>query len=246
MAQMSEKIAFGSFILCADERLLLRHGMPVDLGGRAFDILAVLVTRPNEVVSKADLLARVWPDVTVEEGSLRFQIANLRKVLRVDADGARYIATLAGRGYCFVAPLSRVDDHSSAQDDIAIDYPHANLPGRLSRIVGRTDDVDELSAQLLAKRFVTIVGTGGVGKTTIAIETGHGLLKAFAGAVHLVDLGALSDPALVATTVASMLGLSRESNDAIPALIAYLAKKRTLLILDTCEHVIEAAAELAA
>ncbi|MGE0006278.1 MAG: winged helix-turn-helix domain-containing protein [Parvibaculaceae bacterium] len=244
--QMPEQIAFGPFTLIADERLLLRRGVPVDLGARAFDILAALAAHPNQVVSKTDLLARVWPDVTVEEGSLRFHIANLRKALGDGRDGARYIATLAGRGYCFVAPVSRSDGHDDAQGEIAASYPHANLPSRLSRMVGRTDDIAALSAQLAATRFVTIVGTGGVGKTTVVVAAGHELVGAFAGAVHLVDLGALSDPDLVATTAASMLGLAVESGDAIPGLITYLSTRRTLLILDTCEHVIDAAAALAA
>ena len=81
----------------------------MELGARALDILIALVSRPNEAISKKDLLARVWPDVTVEEGSLRFHIASLRKALGDGKDGARYITTLAGRGYCFVAPISRFE-----------------------------------------------------------------------------------------------------------------------------------------
>ncbi len=243
---MSEEIAFGPFTLVADERLLLRQGVPVELGARAFDILAALAARPNEVVGKSELLAQVWPDVTVEEGSLRFQIANLRKALGDGTDGARYIATITGRGYCFVAPVSRSGSHDDGQGEVAASYPHANLPSRLSRMVGRTDDIAALSAQLTATRFVTIVGMGGVGKTTVAVAMGHELIGAFAGAVHLVDLGALSDPDLVVTTVASMLGLSLEPDDAVSGLIAYLGKRRALLILDTCEHVVDAAAELSA
>jgi predicted ATPase/DNA-binding winged helix-turn-helix (wHTH) protein len=245
-SQMSEEITFGPFTLLANERLLLRQGVVVELGARAFDLLAILAACPNEVVSKADLLARVWPDVTVEEGSLRFHIANLRKALGDGKNGARYIATLTGRGYCFVAPVSRSGSRDDVQSEIATGYPQANLPSRLNRMVGRTDDAAALSTQLVATRFVTIVGTGGVGKTTVAVAVGHDLVEAFAGAVHLVDLGALSDPGLVATTVASMLDLSLESGDAISSLIAYLANKRILLIFDTCEHVIDTAAELAA
>ncbi|TIV25737.1 MAG: transcriptional regulator, partial [Mesorhizobium sp.] len=237
-------ISFGPFTLVANERLLLRQGMPVDLGARAFDILATLAARPNEVVSKKDLLAHVWPDVTVEEGSLRFHMANLRKALGDGKDGARYIATLAGRGYCFVAPISRSGSRTDVHSEVAASY-HANLPSRLIRMVGRADDAIALSTQLIATRFVTIVGTGGVGKTTVAVAVGHDVIEMFAGAVHFIDLGALSDPSLVATTVASTLGLSPQSDDAISELIAYLAGRRTLLILDTCEHVIDAAADLA-
>lgn len=242
----SDTISFGPFTLVTGERLLLKHGMPVDLGARAFDMLAALASRSNEVVSKKDLLAHVWPDVTVEEGSLRFHMANLRKALGDGEDGARYIATLKGRGYCFVAPVSRSEDRDDASSEAAASYPQANLPSRLDRMVGRTDDTASLSAELFAKRFVTIVGTGGIGKTTVAVAVGHDVIETFAGAVHFFDLGALSDPRLVAPTVASTLGLSLQSEDTTSGLIAYLADKRILLILDTCEHVIDAAADLAA
>lgn len=240
---MSETIAFGPFTLAPRERLLLRQGTPVELGARAFDILAALVARPNEVVSKVALLGLVWPDVTVDEGSLRFHIANLRKALGEGREGPRYIATLTGRGYCFVAPISETPGLDPAPLEVAATYPLANLPGLLTRMIGRTDDAAALSAQLLSSRFVTISGTGGVGKTTVAVAVGHDLIKAFAGAVHFVDLGALNDSALVAPTVASMLGLSSQSD---AALVAYLSDKRVLLIFDTCEHVIEAVADLAA
>ena len=103
----------------------------------------------------------------------------------------------------------------------------------------------ELSAQLLASRFVTIIGPGGVGKTTVAIAVAHDLLEAFAEAVMFVDLGALSEPDLVTTSLSLMLGLPVQSDDPTPSLIAYLRDKRMLLILDNCEHVIEAVAALA-
>src|SRR5262249_25695058 len=106
-AQSQDVLSFGPFSLVASERLLTREGTRVELGTRSLDILIALLANPNEVVSKRDLLARVWPDVTVEESSLRFHVANLRKALGDRRDGARYITTLAGRGYCFVAPVSR-------------------------------------------------------------------------------------------------------------------------------------------
>jgi len=243
--QTRELISFGPFSLVASERLLARDGAPVELGARALDILMALLSRPNEVVSKSDLLARVWPDVTVEEGSLRFHIAGLRKALGDGKDGARYIATLPGRGYCFVAPITRSNDRGHVLAAVDAVFPHANLPSRLIRMVGRGNDVLRVSTQLTAARFVTIVGAGGVGKTTVAVAVGHHLIEAFAGAVLFVDLGMLNDPDLVATAVASMLGLSVQSDDATPILIAYLREKRILLILDTCEHLIEAVAALA-
>src|SRR5215469_13417450 len=109
-ARTREVVSFGPFNLVASQRRLTKGGAPVELGARSLDILIALLSKPNEVISKKDLLAQVWPDVIVEEGSLRFHIASLRKALGDGKGGARYITTLAGRGYCFVAPISRVRD----------------------------------------------------------------------------------------------------------------------------------------
>jgi len=241
--ETKDELSFGPFRLLVGERLLTKGGTAVDLGARTLDLLIALISSPNEVVSKKDLMSRVWPDVIVEEGSLRFHMNGLRKALGDGKDGARYIATLPGRGYCFVAPVSRP---TGAPDAAPADFPHANLPSCLSRMVGRGEDVLTLSAQLTASRLVTIVGSGGVGKTTVAVAVGNHLSGAFNGAVLFVDFGMLSDPKLVAPGVASMLGLAVGSNDVRPSLMAYLRNKRILLILDTCEHLIDAVAMLAA
>jgi predicted ATPase/DNA-binding winged helix-turn-helix (wHTH) protein len=246
MTTAADGSSFGPFHLVASERLLTRDGAPVELGSRALDILIALISRPNELVSKKELMSRVWPGLIVEDSSLRFHMAGLRKALGDGKGGARYIATIPGRGYCFVAPVSRPINPGGDVSVVSAVFPHANLPSRLSRMVGRDDDVLKLSAQLNASRFVTIAGAGGIGKTTVAIAVGHHLTEAFAGAVLFVDLGMLGDPDLVTTAVASMLGLSVQSNDATPNLIAYLRDKRILLILDTCEHLVEAVAAMAA
>src|SRR3712207_1422197 len=245
-AQTREVLSFGPFSLVASERLLTRDGAPLALGARALDLLIALVSRPNEAVAKRDLIRRAAPDATADEANLRFHAACLRKALRDGIDGARYIATLPGRGYCFVAPISRSREPDGARAAAPGDLRHTNLPRPLARMVGRADDVRMLSAQLAAERFVTIVGPGGVGKTTVATVVAHELIEAFAGAVVFVDFGMLDDPKLAATVVASMLGLSVHSEDATSSLIAYLRDKRMLLIFDTCEHLVEATAALAA
>jgi predicted ATPase/DNA-binding winged helix-turn-helix (wHTH) protein len=238
--------SFGPFRLVAGERLLTRDGVPVDLGARALDILVALVSRPNEPVGKRELMAEVWPDVTVEEGSLRFHIVALRKALGDGQDGARYITTLPGRGYCFVAPVLRSAPPGQAADGTAPFTGGTSLPARLARMVGREQEVRALSAQLAAARFVTVVGPGGVGKTTVAVAVTHDLLEAFAGAAMFVDFGLLADPRLVPVAVASMLGLPIRSEDPVPGLVAHLRGRRFLLVLDSCEHVIDGAAALAA
>jgi predicted ATPase/DNA-binding winged helix-turn-helix (wHTH) protein len=244
-AKAAGALCFGPFRLSIAERLLTRNGAPQPLNGRALDLLVALVSRPNQTIDKRALMAQVWPDVTVGEGSLRFHMAQLRKLLGDGKDGARYISTLAGRGYSFVAAISpsgEADQPGNAAT--ASEFP-ANLPGRLQRMLGRDDSVSALAAQLAVARFVTITGTGGVGKTTVAVAVGHDLIAAFAGAVLFVDFGAVSDPAMPAAALAAMLGLSVRSDDAVPGVIAYLRDKRVLLILDNCEHLIEAAASLA-
>src|SRR5262245_5334625 len=241
-----DDVSFGPFQVLVNERMLTREGVPVELGSRALDILITLTSTPHEVVSKQDLMARVWPDVIVEEGSLRFHMNALRKALGDSRDGARYIATLPGRGYCFVAPVSRpaaLREDTSASPGAS---QNTYLPRRLTRMIGRDEDVLRLSAQFTVSRHVTVVGAGGIGKTTIAIAVGHHLSPSFNGVVLFIDFGMLTDPSLVVPGVASMLGLSVESDDVWPSLMAYLRDKRVLLILDTCEHLIEAVATFAA
>lgn len=240
-----EVVSFGPYELLPGERLLKKDGAPMEIGGRAIDLLVTLVARAHEVVGKRELLAQVWPDTTVDEGSLRFHISNLRKALGDGRDGIRLITTVPGRGYCFVAPIIRRRP-PPARGHADHELPRSNLPGRLLRMVGRRDDVPALAAQVLAKQFVTVVGPGGVGKTALALTVGHDLVGTFDGVALYVELGTLADPGLVPTTVASLLGLSVPSSDPTPGLIAYLRDRHILIIFDTCEHVIEAVAALAA
>src|SRR5262249_38265673 len=133
--QTREGLSFGPYNLVVRERLLTRNGTPVELGARALDILIALVSKPNEAITKQELLSRVWPDVTVEESSLRFHMVSLRKALGDGKDGARYITTLAGRGYCFVAPVLRSSAEGKAAKPAVADFLHTNLPGRLAHMV---------------------------------------------------------------------------------------------------------------
>ncbi|HVJ40175.1 MAG TPA: winged helix-turn-helix domain-containing protein [Dongiaceae bacterium] len=239
-------LSFGPFRLVVGERLLTKAGIPVELGGRALDILIALVATPNEIVNKKHLMARVWADVVVDEGSLRFHMASLRKALGDGENGARYITTVPGRGYCFVAPLATAPAEPHETPAALAHFPHANLPARLGRMIGRDDDVVDISAQLNETRFVTIVGPGGVGKTTVAVAVAHHLAETFAGTVLFVDFGAISDPGLAVTAIPSLLGLEVRSDDPAPGLVQFFGGRRVLLILDTCEHLVEVIAEMAA
>ncbi|WP_441233466.1 ATP-binding protein [Bradyrhizobium sp. 930_D9_N1_4] len=239
-------LSFGPFTVTPHERLVMREGLALPLGAKAFDTLIALMSRPNEVVSKWDLMALVWPGITVEETNLRFHVAALRKALGDGKDGARYITTLSGRGYCFVAPVGHAAIPAQPRSAARLEPPPVKLPNRLQRMVGRDDAIAAVSDRLVASRFVTITGPGGVGKTAVAVAIAHDLLEAFSDAAHFVDLAALSDPDLVITSILLMLGLPAQTDDPLPALLAHLQDKRMLLILDNCEHVITAAAPLAA
>ena len=103
--------SFGPFRLIPSEQLLLEGETPVRLGSRALDILVALVERAGEVVTKEELVRRVWPNTFVEEGNLRVHIAALRKVLHDGQAGNRYIANIPGRGYRFIAPTHTGGPH---------------------------------------------------------------------------------------------------------------------------------------
>src|SRR6202050_918040 len=244
-SQSNDVVSFGPFSLFAAERLLKKADEPVPLGDRALDILIALAERAGEVVTHKELISRVWPDVTVEEGNLRFQMATLRKALGDRRDGARYVSNVAGRGYCFVAPITRsAVTRTVPITGIATTERIQNLPRRLTRMVGRDDTVRALAEQLQMWRFVSIVGPGGVGKTTVAISVAHTLIGGFHDAVFFVDLATLTDPQLVPTVVASALGLVLQTRDPLVGLLAFIGDRKILLVLDNCEHVISVAAAL--
>src|SRR6266403_800434 len=245
-SEPKDVLSFGPFSLFAVERLLKKGDDPIPLGGRALDILIALAERPGEIVTRHALISTVWPDVTVEEANLRFQMAALRRALGDGRDGARYVSNVAGRGYCFVAPVTR----SCAKQPvpvtrIATTERVKKLPPRLTRMVGRDDTVRALAQQLQAWRFVSIVGPGGVGKTTVAISVAHALSDGFHDAVFFIDLAALTDPQLVPTAVASALGLMVQTQDPVVGLLAFIGDRKILLVLDNCDHVIGVAAALA-
>jgi predicted ATPase/DNA-binding winged helix-turn-helix (wHTH) protein len=241
----NDEYLFGPFRLIASERLLLNGTTPVGLGGRALDILTVLLERAGEVISHKELVERVWSDVIVESSSLRVHIAGLRKALGDGRDGARYITNVPGKGYCFVAAIQRSRRGRALGTNSAGRNVAVALPERLQRMVGRDEAVDILRAELTAKRFVSVVGPGGVGKTTIAVAVAHALEPEFRGLVRFVELGAIQDGALLVTAVASAVGCLEHARDSEQGLLAFLSDQRFLLLLDNCEHVLETVAPLA-
>jgi predicted ATPase/DNA-binding winged helix-turn-helix (wHTH) protein len=240
-----EALSFGPFSLFVTGRQLKRADELIPLGGRALDLLIALVERAGEVVSYNELVSSAWPNVTVYDANLRVQISALRKALNDGEDGARYISNVSGRGYCFVAPVSHSATRPTTAEGNADGELPRKLPLPLERMVGRDEVVRAVSEQLIMGRFVSIVGPGGIGKTTVAISVGHSLLNGFRGAVFFIDLGTLTNPQLVPTAVGSALGFMVQAHDPFGSLVAFLDDKKILLILDNCEHVIDSASELA-
>jgi predicted ATPase/DNA-binding winged helix-turn-helix (wHTH) protein len=207
------------------------------------EILLALLEHAGERVSKEQLVAHVWPDTTVEEANLRVHVSALRRALADGRDGNRYILTDAGRGYRFVAPITVLSDVGAA-DSPATKHRH-NLPAMLTRLVGRADTVSMLMQQVPLQRFVTLVGSGGVGKTSVALAVAEALLPAYEDGAWLVDLASLADPRLVPNAVAAAVGQDLRADDLRSALIAALRDKHMLLVFDNCDHVIDATAALA-
>jgi predicted ATPase/DNA-binding winged helix-turn-helix (wHTH) protein len=235
-------ISFGPFRLIPKQRLLLEGDKQVRLGSRALDILIALLERPGEVVGKDELVARVWPNTTVEESNLKFQVGALRRTL---GKGNRYLGTIPGRGYSFVAPFSIADQLTPAPPKPASSSPPHNLPIGLTGLIGRAETVDRLTQRVPQQRLLTIVGPGGIGKTSVALAVADRLLAAYTDGVWLVDLSPLSESRLVPSALAAVLGLEIRSENPLPSLVASLGDKQMLLVLDNCAHVIEAAASLA-
>ncbi|MGY3477618.1 ATP-binding protein [Bradyrhizobium ottawaense] len=241
-----DAVSFGPFSLRS--RLLEKDGVPVKLGSRAMDILRLLVSRAGEVVPKNEILGYAWSGLSVEEISLRVHVAELRKVLGDGKDGVRYITNIPSRGYCFVAPVQRgprAEPPALTSRPAERVTPSPSLPHRLDRMVGRDEIVADLAPRLLRDRFITLRGPGGIGKTTIAVALAHDLYDRFEGNVHFLEFGPLKDAALVASTVAAALGLVVHHSDPSGSIVNFLRGRRLLLVLDSCEHVIDAVARLA-
>jgi predicted ATPase/DNA-binding winged helix-turn-helix (wHTH) protein len=248
VAEISERqvLTFGPFRLHLPERVLQEGERPIRLGSRSLEILLILVERAGELVHKDEIIARVWPNMVAEEAALRVHLSALRKALGHGQNGDRYVENVCGRGYRFVAHVTRLKQDSPAPAArVAAAERRHDLPAPLSRMIGRSDIVDALATRLPQHRLVTIVGPGGMGKTTVALATADRLSPFYRHGACFVDLSSITDPRLVSSTLASALGLEVLSDDPVPVLLAFLGDKDLIIVLDNCEHVVEAAAALA-
>ena len=234
---------FGPFRLIPSQQILLNGDRPVKLGGRALDILHLLVRRAGEQISKGDLIAFAWPKVIVDEHNLKVHISSLRRALGDTLQQATYLATIVGHGYQFVSPV-RTERIGIADlpDGEGVEW---SLP-EASALIGRQRDVEGVARALDFARLVTVVGPGGVGKTSLAIAVAHARRDAFPDGIHFADLATTDNPALVPHIVAKSLGIRGDDRADVTSIIAdYLQERRALLIVDNCEHVLAAAATIA-
>jgi predicted ATPase/DNA-binding winged helix-turn-helix (wHTH) protein len=230
-------------------RELRARGVPVPIGGRAFEIIEVLVQSAGELVTKNDLSARIWPGAIVEDNTLQFHISAIRKALGSDRG---ILKTASGRGYRLLGAWTSRESTSSV-DSMDLEPMRSpaepfqtNLPAAASELVGRTNAVQHLRGLLSAYRVVTLTGPGGIGKTRLAFEVARGLFPSFQGDVRLVELVSLSDQGLVPSAVAGGLSLKLGGDEISAESVARaIGAERLLLVLDNCEHVIDAAARLA-
>jgi predicted ATPase/DNA-binding winged helix-turn-helix (wHTH) protein len=240
---------FGKYRLFPRRRRLFAGEEPVELGSRAFEILVTLVEADGRLVGKEELRKRVWPGAVVEDHNIDVQISALRKAL---GDDRNFIRTEAGRGYRFVAEIRRAAGKpvevttSVAPAALPIIAPRTNLPTAISLLVGREHELSELLDLIAMHRLVTLTGAGGIGKTQLGLEAARRALPSFADGAWVVELGSLVEPELLPGAIARSVGIEPSANrEAIDQLAAAFQRKHLLLVLDNCEHLIEAVAGIA-
>ncbi|MCC6198255.1 MAG: helix-turn-helix transcriptional regulator [Burkholderiales bacterium] len=222
--QVNATYRFGRFQMDPAQRRLLVDGRAVALGQRAFDLLLTLVERRDRLVPKRELFDVVWPGLVVEENNLQVQVSALRKLI-----GNQAIETVPGRGYRFRAAL---------EGAATAPAPAATRPAP-SDLFGRVEDLAALCALLETHRLVTVVGAGGIGKSRLALAAAH-TLSGRSPEVRIVEFAGLSEPTLVGKAIAQALDV--KASDA--SLGTALAARRALVILDNCEHLLNAIAPL--
>jgi predicted ATPase/DNA-binding winged helix-turn-helix (wHTH) protein len=231
------------------QRELRILGSAVPIGGRAFEIIEVLAQSAGELVSKDELMNRVWPGAVVMENTLQVHAAAARKAL---GPYRGLLKTESRRGYRLLGDWS-IQSRDAARPPAGLRQLHAtdklaetNFPAAVTPLIGRSAAQQRLKDLVSAYRVVTLTGPGGIGKSALALEVARHVVGEFADGGWLVELASLSDPDLVPSAVAGALRLRLGADIISPDAVAWaIAEKKLLLVLDNCEHVIDAAATLA-
>ena len=244
-------VEFGRFRVLRHRREVFADGTLLTLGSRAFDILIALMETNGGLVTKDELLSRVWRGTIVDENTLHFQVSALRKALGTDRD---VIKTISGRGYRFTADIivpNALDQNpchpgtASTAQVMGLSVP-TNLPAPISDLIGREDELAEIVDLVMAHRLVTLIGPGGIGKTGLCLEATWRVLPKFGDNVRFVELAGLSDPERVPAAVAAALGLEIATGTvSLDQVAEALGAGPLLLVLETCEHVVTIAARMA-
>jgi len=229
MEEQSDVVSFGPFRLFPGQRKLLCRGVEVRLGGRAMDVLRALAKKKGALVHADELFAAAWSDVFVHESNLKVTVASLRRTLREYSPSHDYIRNVVGRGYWLSSDVRQL----SSSEDIPRSTP---LP-ELRTIIGRDTEIAALCETMANYRLSTIVGAGGMGKTTVAVAAAQIFADEAGHTVTFVDLARVVSEEFVASTIAAALGISVGGKDVLPAAASLLARRKALLVLDTCEHV---------
>jgi len=228
-------LEFGRYKLVPGRRELLADGKPLQVGDRAFDVLLRLTEARGALVGKDDLLKAGWPGQIVEENVLHAQISALRKAFAAERD---LIRTVSGQGYQLTAEVRAGLPAAFGES--------STLQQWISELIGRDEQLQQVLDLLTRKRLVSLCGPGGIGKTRLAGEAARMLLERSAGKVCIAKLAPLSDPRLVPATVANALGLALAGGPVTPERIAAaIGAQPVVLVLDNCEHLIDACAQLA-
>jgi predicted ATPase/DNA-binding winged helix-turn-helix (wHTH) protein len=215
---------FGPYAFHLRQRLILDGDRPLRMGGRALDILQVLVERAGRVIRKEQLIALVWPTSVVEEINLRVHIAALRRALGDGENGQRYIVNVPQCGYSFIAPV-RCDSAAQVVFE-GLQAPQHNLPARLTPVAGRDSLVGGLVRQMPLCRLMTVTGAAGVGKSTVALRVAELLLQYYRDGVWQVDLSLIDGDTSLLDHVLRTLECD----------LTGLSTRHALLLLDNCDH----------
>src|SRR6202012_4352983 len=197
-------IEFGRFRLHRRERTLLADGLKLDLGARAIDVLLALIDAGGTMLSKHELLDRVWPDAIVEENNLQVQVCALRRAFGADRD---LIRAVPRHGYRF--PGHVMTDDRSASAAHAGSGPTApsvaNLPTPVGELIGRETALRQVVELQASYRLLTLSGAGGIGKTSLVLAVAWCLIDYYPDGVRLADLATLTDPNLLLPAIATAL-----------------------------------------